>query len=39
MTNGGFETDEFESIRFLDNQLRPSYAQLSGYESRYNDPE
>ena len=29
-----FETDAFESIRLQDNQPRPSYAQLSGYESR-----
>ena len=32
--NRGFETDEFESICLQDNQLPPSYAQLSEYESR-----
>ena len=32
--NRGFDTDEFESIRLQDNQLPPSYAQLSDYESR-----
>ena len=37
--NRGFELDKFESIYLQDNQPPPSYAQLSGYESYYYDPE
>ena len=32
--NRGFESEGFESIRLQGNQLPPSYAQLSDYESR-----
>ena len=31
--NRGFETEGFDNIRLQDNQLPPSYAQLSDYES------